>query len=85
MDIHTPQCSKNIRAIKATGTKDEVRLAKAYAILEISRYQNQPSTSFFCHSTERGMNHLMQSHDSGDQNCIKFKKIKSYFRRNSEL
>ena len=30
MDVHTPeQRSKNIRAIKATGTKDEVRLAKA--------------------------------------------------------
>lgn len=30
MDVHTPaQRSKNMRAIKATGTKDEVRLAKA--------------------------------------------------------
>ena len=30
MDVHTPeQRSKNIRAVKATGTKDEVRLAKA--------------------------------------------------------
>jgi|SRR5690606_3392187 len=30
MDVHTPeQRSKNMRAIKATGTKDEIRLAKA--------------------------------------------------------
>lgn len=30
MDVHTPeQRSKNMRAIKATGTKDEVSLAKA--------------------------------------------------------
>ena len=30
MDVHIPeQRSKNIRAVKATGTKDEVRLAKA--------------------------------------------------------
>ena len=30
MDVHTPeQRSKNMRAIKAPGTKDEVRLAKA--------------------------------------------------------
>ena len=30
MDIHTPsQRSKNMRAIKSTGTKEEVRLAKA--------------------------------------------------------
>ena len=30
MDVHTPQQrSKNMRAIKATATKDEVRLAKA--------------------------------------------------------
>lgn len=30
MDVHTPsQRSKNMRAIKSTGTKDEVRLAKA--------------------------------------------------------
>lgn len=30
MDVHNPeQRSKNMRAIKATGTKDEVRLAKA--------------------------------------------------------
>lgn len=30
MDVHTPeQRSKNMRAIRATGTKDEVRLAKA--------------------------------------------------------
>lgn len=30
MDVHTPeQRSTNMRAIKATGTKDEVRLAKA--------------------------------------------------------
>lgn len=30
MDVHTPeQRSKNMLAIKATGTKDEVRLAKA--------------------------------------------------------
>ncbi|OPB95387.1 very short patch repair endonuclease [Elizabethkingia occulta] len=30
MDVHTPeQRSKNMRAIKATGSKDEIRLAKA--------------------------------------------------------
>lgn len=30
MDVHTPeQRSKNMRAIKSTGTKDDVRLAKA--------------------------------------------------------
>ena len=30
MDVHTPeQRSKNMRAIKATGTKDEIRLAKS--------------------------------------------------------
>lgn len=46
MDIHTPeQRSKNMRAIKATGTIDEVRLAKALWSLGY-RYRKNNKTVF---------------------------------------
>lgn len=46
MDVHTPeQRSKNMRAIKATGTKDEVRLAKALWSLGY-RYRKNNKTVF---------------------------------------
>ncbi|MCF2218196.1 very short patch repair endonuclease [Chryseobacterium sp. PS-8] len=46
MDVHTPeQRSKNMRAIKATGTKDEVRLAKALWSLGY-RYRKNNKTIF---------------------------------------
>ena len=44
MDVHTPeQRSKNMRAIKATGTKDEVRLAKALSHLGYRYRKNDKS------------------------------------------
>ena len=44
MDVHTPeQRSKNMRAIKATGTKDEVRLAKALWHLGYRYWKNDKS------------------------------------------
>jgi DNA mismatch endonuclease (patch repair protein) len=46
MDVHTPsQRSKNMRAIKSTGTKDEVRLAKALWHLG-HRYRKNNKTVF---------------------------------------
>ncbi len=46
MDVHTSeQRSKNMRAIKATGTKDEVRLAKALWSLGY-RYRKNNKTVF---------------------------------------
>lgn len=46
MDVHTPsQRSKNMRAIKSTGTKDEIRLAKALWHLGY-RYRKNNKTVF---------------------------------------
>jgi DNA mismatch endonuclease (patch repair protein) len=46
MDVHTPsQRSKNMRAIKSIGTKDEVRLAKALWYLGY-RYRKNNKTVF---------------------------------------
>jgi DNA mismatch endonuclease (patch repair protein) len=46
MDVHTPsQRSKNMRAIKSTGTKDEIRLAKALWHLGY-RYRKNNKTIF---------------------------------------
>jgi DNA mismatch endonuclease (patch repair protein) len=46
MDVHTPsQRSKNMRAIKSTGTRDEIRLAKALWHLGY-RYRKNNKTVF---------------------------------------
>ena len=46
MDVHTPsQRSKNMRAIKSTGTKEEIRLAKALWHLGY-RYRKNNKTIF---------------------------------------
>ena len=46
MDVHTPsQRSKNMRAIKSTGTTDEIRLAKALWHLGY-RYRKNNKTVF---------------------------------------